>query len=55
MTLSMKWLLAITILLAGAYIIVDHQPHLLDIAVFGLILLCPLVHIFLHRNHTRHH
>jgi hypothetical protein len=48
--------IAILIALAalGAYLIVWHQQHLLGALPFLFILLCPLMHFFMHGGHGHH-
>ena len=48
--------IAILIALAalGMYLIVWHQQHLLGALPFLFILLCPLMHLFMHGGHKHH-
>ena len=48
--------IAILIALAalGVYLIVWHQQHVLGALPFLFILLCPLMHFFMHGNHGKH-
>jgi hypothetical protein len=39
----------------GVYLIVWHQQHLLGALPFLFILLCPLMHLFMHGGHKHHH
>ena len=43
-----------TIGLASVIIIVEHGEHLLPYAPYLLLLLCPVLHIFMHRKHDSH-
>src|SRR5262245_34687868 len=45
------WILAA---LAAAYVLIAHRAHALEWLPFALLLACPLMHIFIHRNHGRH-
>lgn len=48
--------IAILIALAalGVYLIVWHQQHLLGALPFLFILLCPIMHLFMHGGHKHH-
>lgn len=39
---------------AGFFLILEHRAHLLGWLPFLIVLLCPLMHIFMHRNHGGH-
>lgn len=46
-----------TLILIGAalyFIFVEHGEHVLPYLPFMIILLCPLMHIFMHRGHGGH-
>ncbi|PAL19768.1 DUF2933 domain-containing protein [Sphingopyxis sp. GW247-27LB] len=38
-------------LVAGFYLITEHRAHLLGFLPFGILLLCPLMHFFMHGGH----
>ncbi len=40
--------------IAGFFLILEHRAHLLGWLPFLIILLCPLMHIFMHRSHGGH-
>lgn len=40
--------------IAGFFLILEHRAHLLGWFPFLIILLCPLMHIFMHRGHGGH-
>lgn len=40
--------------LAAAYVLIAHRVHALEWLPFVLLLVCPLMHIFMHGSHTRH-
>ncbi|MFC3101430.1 DUF2933 domain-containing protein [Altererythrobacter lauratis] len=42
------------LLIAGFFLILEHRAHLLGWLPFLIILLCPLMHIFMHRGHAGH-
>ncbi len=48
--------IAILIALAalGVYLIVWHQQHVLGAFPFLLILICPIMHLFMHGGHGHH-
>ncbi len=39
---------------AGFYLWTEHQTHLFEYGLYGLILLCPLMHVFMHGGHGGH-
>lgn len=46
-----------TLILMGAalyFIFVEHGNHILPYLPFMIILLCPLMHLFMHKNHHQH-
>lgn len=42
------------LVIAGFFLILEHRAHLLGWLPFLIILLCPLMHIFMHRSHGGH-
>ena len=38
----------------GFFLFVEHQAHLFGFLPYALVLLCPLMHLFMHRGHGRH-
>ena len=48
--------IAVLIALAalGLYLIIVHQQHVLGALPFLIILLCPLMHLFMHKGHGHH-
>lgn len=40
--------------IAAAYVLVVHRAHVLEWLPFGLLLACPLMHIFMHGRHGHH-
>jgi len=57
----LTWLKSPTGLLAAAalalfvvYILAEHGAHVVPLLPYGLILLCPLMHLFMHGNHGGH-
>lgn len=39
---------------AAAYLLLEHRAHVLPLLPFGLLLLCPLMHLFMHGGHGGH-
>ena len=39
------------LLVAGFYLVTEHRAHLLGWLPFGILLLCPLMHFFMHGSH----
>ena len=49
---SRAGLVAIAFLaIAGFYLVLEHRAHLLGYLPFLILLLCPLLHVFMHRGH----
>ncbi len=47
--------LVIGVIAVGAYfLIIKHKEHVLGLLPFLFILLCPLMHVFMHRHHGGH-
>jgi hypothetical protein len=42
------------LLIAAVYLITEHTAHVLDVLPYGLLLLCPLLHLFMHSGHGDH-
>lgn len=40
--------------IAGFYLVAEHRAHLLGWLPWLIILICPLLHIFMHRKHGGH-
>lgn len=54
-TLTGPRLALLTFIAAGGYFLwTEHQAHLLSALPYLIILLCPLMHIFMHRGHGDH-
>jgi len=37
--------------IGGFYLIAEHRAHLFGLLPYGLLLLCPLMHFFMHKGH----
>ncbi|OGT09907.1 MAG: hypothetical protein A2X77_04620 [Gammaproteobacteria bacterium GWE2_42_36] len=50
-----KWVMITLIILFAVYLLFEHKAHIMsrffDILFVGLILLCPLMHLFMHHGH----
>lgn len=42
-------------LVAAFYVLREHYAHLLGALPYLLLLMCPLLHLFMHRGHGGHH
>lgn len=40
--------------IAGFYLVTEHRAHLWGYLPYGLLLLCPLLHLFMHGSHGSH-
>ena len=52
-----KWVFIGFVLIAGYFAIAEHKAHLSGILQYVpllLVLACPLMHVFMHRNHGGH-
>lgn len=43
------------IALVGYVVIIEHRNHVLDFLPYVLLLVCPLMHLFMHGRHGHHH
>ena len=42
------------LIVAGFYSWTEHRAHLLGVLPYLIFLLCPLIHLFMHRGHGKH-
>jgi len=49
------WVLLGFLAIMGFFLITEHGAHLFGVLPFLLLLLCPLLHFFLHRGHGENH
>ena len=40
--------------IAGFFLVTEHTAHVFGILPYVLLLLCPLLHLFMHRGHSEH-
>lgn len=52
-----NWLICGVVLVAAYLAIAEHWAHLSPVLPYALLLACPLIHLFMHRNHghSSHH
>ena len=43
------------LMVGGVYLWMEHRAHLLGALVWFPLLLCPLMHLFMHHGHGGHH
>ncbi len=48
------WVLIAFLAIGGVYLWMEHQAQLLGVLVFLPLLLCPLMHLFMHHGHGGH-
>jgi len=46
--------LIVFLAIAGFYLLTEHRAHLSGALPYLLLLLCPLLHLFMHRGHGKH-
>jgi hypothetical protein len=46
--------LVILALVLGFFLFTEHRAHLFGLVPYGLVLLCPLMHLFMHGGHAHH-
>jgi len=42
------------LIIGGALLFTEHRAHVLGVLVWMPLLLCPLMHLFMHRGHKSH-
>lgn len=47
-------ILVILALVLGFFLLTEHRAHLFGLLPYGLLLLCPLMHLFMHGGHGSH-
>jgi len=49
------WLgLCLFLAIAAFFLWEEHRAHILGFLPYGLLLLCPIIHLFMHRGHGAH-
>ena len=48
------WVLLAFLVIAAFFLVTEHTAHLFGILPYVLLLLCPLLHLFLHGRHNGH-
>ena len=46
--------LVVFLAVAGFFLLAEHKAHVLGYLPFVILLLCPLMHIFMHKGHGKH-
>lgn len=41
-------------IIGAAYLLFEHAAHVVQYLPYGILLLCPLMHVFMHRGHSGH-
>ena len=49
------WVLIAFLAIAAFFLITEHKTHFFGVLPFALLLLCPLLHLFIHGGHYGHH
>ena len=50
-----RWVLCGMLIVAGFFLLTEHRAHLLGVLPYLLFAACPLMHLFMHHGHGRHH
>ena len=53
-SIDSRWILLGFLAVAGFFLFTEHRAHLLGFLPFGLLLLCPLMHMFHGHGHGNH-
>ncbi|HVL77325.1 MAG TPA: DUF2933 domain-containing protein [Noviherbaspirillum sp.] len=49
-----KWVLVGFLLVGGYFLWAEHKAHVIEWLPYALVLLCPLMHLFMHGGHGNH-
>ena len=50
-----KWVFIGFLVVAGYFLLTEHRAHVLGILPYLLLFACPIMHLFMHRGHGKHH
>lgn len=50
-----RMVLALLVIIGGFFLWTEHQAHVLGALPYLILLLCPLMHFFMHRGHGQSH
>lgn len=42
------------LVVAGLYLFIEHNAHVIGLLPYGILLLCPFMHLLMHRGHGGH-
>lgn len=51
---SLLPILVVLVAVLGFFLFTEHRAHLFGVLPFLIVLLCPLMHLFMHRGHNGH-
>jgi hypothetical protein len=54
-SLANRIALALFVVVLGFFLWTEHQAHLLGALPYLILLLCPIIHIFMHKGHGKGH
>lgn len=49
-----KLVLVVFLGIAGFFLVTEHTAHVLGVLPYVLLMLCPVMHLFMHRGHGGH-
>ena len=49
-----KFVLIVFLGIAGFFLVTEHTAHVLGVLPYVLLMLCPVMHLFMHRGHGGH-
>ena len=55
MRTPLGWVLSLGVAALGGYLLMAHTGHLLAALPYLILLVCPLMHVFMHTGHQDHH
>lgn len=51
---TIRWILIVLIVVAGAYLVIDHGQHIAPYLPLAFLLGCLVMHLFMHGSHGGH-